>query len=79
MSNSMANFGPLAAEIGLPDWGTQQISMGFVCWLRYCTDVAHRRPTKLCTMFGRLLGLYTVYTFSGLLSPKGILPGAKFT
>jgi len=26
-------------------------------------------PTKLCTMFGRLLGWYTIYTFSGPLSP----------
>ena len=30
-------------------------------------------------MFGRLLGWYTIYTFSGALAPKGILPGAKFT
>ena len=35
----------------------------------YCSDVAHCRPTKLCTMFGRLLGWYTVYTFSGALAP----------
>jgi len=30
-------------------------------------------------MFGRLLGWYTIYTFWGLLSPDGILPGANFT
>jgi len=30
-------------------------------------------------MFGRLLGWYTVYTFSGALAPDGILAGAKFT
>ena len=30
-------------------------------------------------MFGRLLGWYTIYTFSGLLPPNTILPGAKFT
>ena len=64
MSHNMVNFGPLAAEIGF-----QQISMGFVCWLRYCTDVAHRRPTKLCTIFDRLLELYIIYTFSGALAP----------
>ena len=34
-------------------------------WLHYCSDVAHRRPTKLYTMFGHLLGWYTIYTFSG--------------
>jgi len=31
--------------------------------LRYCTDVAQRKSTKLCTMFGRLMGSYTIYTF----------------
>ena len=33
------------------------------------TDVAHRRQTNLCTIFGRLLGWYTIYTFSGALAP----------
>jgi len=28
----------------------QQISTGFECWLRHCTDVAQQRSTKLCTM-----------------------------
>ena len=41
--------------------------------------VAQRTSTELCTRFGRLLGWYTVYTFSGALAPNGILPGAKFT
>jgi len=41
---------------------TRQISTGFASWLRYCTDVAQRRSTKLCTMFGRLLCWYTMYT-----------------
>jgi len=62
------NFGPITAEIGLPVWGTLEISTGFASWLHYCSDVAHRRPTKLRTMFGRLLGWYTIYTFSGALS-----------
>jgi len=35
-----------------------QISTGFASWLRYCSDVAQRKPTKLCTVFGRLLGCY---------------------
>ena len=30
-------------------------------------------------MFGRLLGWYTMYTFSGALASDGILAGAKFT
>jgi len=43
----MVNFGPT----------------GFASWLLYCSDVAHRRPTKLRTMFSRLLGWYYVYIF----------------
>jgi len=46
-------------------------------WLRYCSDVAQRRSSKLCTIFGRLRGCYTVYTCLGLLPPDGILPRAK--
>jgi len=42
--------------------------MGFASHFRYCSDVAHPRTNKLCTMFGRLLGWYTVYTFSGTLA-----------
>ena len=30
-------------------------------------------------MFGRLMGWYTIYTFSGALAPDGIFPGAIFT
>jgi len=59
--HNMVNFGLLAAEIGLLVWGTQQISTGFASWLRYCSDVTQRKPTKLCTMFGRLLGWYTIH------------------
>ena len=58
--HNMVNFGPLAAENGLLVWGTQRISTGFMSWLDYCSDVAQRRSTKLCTMFGRLLGWYTI-------------------
>jgi len=56
----------------------QQISTDFGSFLRYCSDVAHQRPTKHCTMFGRLLQWYTIHC-RGLLSTDGILPGAKFT
>jgi len=75
----IVNFGPLAAEIGSLVWGTQQISMGFATWIRYCSHIAQRKPTKLRTMFGRLMGWYTVYTFWRPLPPNGILPGAKCT
>ena len=43
--------------------------MGFASCLRYSSNVTHRRPTKLCTMFGRLLCCYAIYTFSGALAP----------
>ena len=60
-------------------WAPQLISTGFAFWQCYCSNVAHRRPTKLCTMSGHLLGWYTVYTFSGAFAPDGILSGAKLT
>jgi len=72
--HNMANFGALTTELGSGDWGK-----GFASCLLYCSDVAHRRPTKLCTMFGRLLDWYTIYTFSGALGPWRNLVRAKFT
>jgi len=78
-THNVVNFGPLTAEIDWRVWGTQQISTGFASWLRYFTDVSQRRSTKPCMMFGRLLGLYTMYTFWGLLPSNGILLGAIFT
>jgi len=78
-SDKMANFGPLTLWSVYHFGAHQQILPGFVSWLHYCSDVAYRRPTKLCTIFGRLVGWYTIYTFWGLLPPDGILPRAKFT
>ena len=45
------------------------------------TNDGQQRSTKLCTMFGHLLGWNSVYRlhFRGLLPPNGILPRAKFT
>jgi len=71
----MANFSLLAAEIVSLVWGSPANFNGF----RVCSDVAQRKPTKLCTMFGRLLRGYTTYTFWRLLPRNGILPGAKFS
>ena len=78
LPHNMVNFGPLTAEIGLPVWAPHQILTGFASSLHYCSNVAHRRPTKLCT-FGRLLGWCTMYTFWGLLPLGGMLPRANFT
>jgi len=56
----MVNFSPTNSWDRLVSLGhPQQISTGFACWLRYCTDVTQWRSTKLCTMFGRLLGWYS--------------------
>jgi len=63
--HNMANFGPLTAEIGLVVCGTPAISTGFASCLRYCSDITHQRPTKLCLMFGHLLCWYIIYAFSG--------------
>ena len=52
-------------EFGAP----QQISTGFASCQRYCTDVAQRKSTKLCTMFGCLLRWYIIYTFLGAITP----------
>jgi len=64
----MSLYGPLTAEMGSGVWGTPANSTGFASWQRYRSDVAHRRPTKLCTMLGRLLGWYIIYIFSGALT-----------
>jgi len=76
LPHNMMNFGSLRAEIDWRVWGTPKNFNGFRV-LAYCTDVAQQRSTKLCMMFGRPLAgaLY----FWGILSPNGILPGAKFT
>jgi len=76
--HNMVNFRLLTAEIGWSVWVPQHISTGFASWLRCCTDVAQPNFTK-CTIFGRLLGWYTIYTFLWALAPNGILPHAKFT
>jgi len=73
----MVNFSPLAAEICWRLCGTPANFTRFASWLRYCSDVAQRRSTKLCTMFGRLLEYYTICTCIHIHS--GILPRAKFT
>jgi len=65
---NMVNFGPLTAESlrSVGEFGAPlQISTSFASSPRYCTDVAQRRSSKRCTMFGRLLGWYTIYIFGG--------------
>ena len=45
--HNMVNFGLLAAEILSLLGAAQLISTAFASWLRYCSDVAQRKPTKL--------------------------------
>ena len=79
-ANNMANFGLLAATFLLAGLGhPSKFQQGFASWLRYCSEVVHRRPTKLCTMFGPLLVCYIIYRFSAAFVPDGISPSAKFT
>ena len=65
MFSKYVELQPVTAVIGSGVWGTPANFNGFRVWLRYCSDVAHRRPTNLCTMFDRLLGCYTIYIFGG--------------
>jgi len=75
----MANFGPLTAEIGSGVWGTLANFNGF----RILSSLLQRR--RLLQANHTLYGIrpspkmYAIHTFRGLLSPNGILPGAKFT
>jgi len=78
--HNMVNFGPLGAEIISLVWGTSANFNRF----RVLASLLQRRrstkPTKLGTMFGHLLGWYTIYIhFWGFLPRNGILPGATFT
>jgi len=80
--HNMANFGPLTAEIDLPVWGTKANFNGFrASCFRYCSDVAHRRPTKLHDVWASPGLVHYIYIFgdSSPPPPDGILPGAKFT
>jgi len=65
----MANFGPLAAEIGLPVWGTPENFNEF----RMLASLLHRRRwTEVNQTLHDVwpsLELVTVYTLSGDLAP----------
>jgi len=67
--HNMVNFGLLTAEVCSECGAPQQISTGFASWLCYCVDVAQRRSTKVCTMFGHLLGWCAICAFLGALAP----------
>ena len=73
--HKMVNFSPLTADLtSVGKFGApQQILAGFASWLHCCSAVAHQRPTKLCAIFGCLLGWYTIYTFLGAFAPDEIL------
>jgi len=62
MSSQYGEPWPLTAEIGSGVWGTPASKFQRLSRLAFVTAV------KLCTMFGRLLGWYTVYTFPGALA-----------
>jgi len=48
--HNMVNFGPMAAEIDLPVWGTPPNLMGFVSWQRYCTASSSGRQPNLAAL-----------------------------
>ena len=61
----VSQYGELRPITGLDRFTSlghpRKFQPGFASCLRYCSNVAHRRPTKLCTMFARLLSWYTIY------------------
>ena len=67
--HNMVNFGPLTAGIGLGVWGTPGNFNGF----RVLASLLRRRRSMeanpTCTVFGRLLAWYAIYTFSGSRAP----------
>jgi len=68
LSPQYGELQPISGWDGLASLGHPSKFQRFACWLHYCSDVAQRWPTKLCTMFGRLLHRYTIYTFGGSCS-----------
>jgi len=65
--HNMVNFGPLTAEIGWRVCGTPANFNEF----RVLTSLLHRRRStevnQLCTMFGHLLGWYTIHILGALV------------
>jgi len=60
-----------ASEFAAP----QQISTSFASWLRYCTNVAQRRSTKLC----RLRSLATSWAAALYIHFWGSSPLTEFS
>jgi len=77
--HNTVNFGPLTAKMVWRVWAPRQSSTGFASWLRYCTDVAQRRPASQCLHDVWPSPGLVKYIHFGALAPDGILPGAKFT
>jgi len=65
--HNMVNFSSLLVALFRKFGAPQLISTAFASWLHYCSDVAERKPTKLCTIFGRYLGWYSIH-FGGCCS-----------
>jgi len=78
-SHNMVNFGPLAAEIDWRVWGTPAHFNGFRV---LASLLQRRRSTEVNQTLHEVWpspGLVHYIHFRRLLSPDGILPGAKFT
>jgi len=69
MSSQYAECQPTNGWDRLASFGHPASLNGLPSWLCYCTDVTQRRSTTLRTMFGCLLGWYTIYTFLEALVP----------
>jgi len=58
---NMVNFGPLDRLASLGHPANFNVFRILASLYPYCSDVAQRKSTKLCTMFGSLLGWYTLH------------------
>ena len=79
--HNMVNFGLLTAEIGWWVWGTPANFNGFrvlaIGFVTARTSLIGGQPNHARCLAVSWAG--TLYTFSGVLAPEGILPGAQFT
>jgi len=78
MSSQHGELRSTTAEIGWQVWGAPANFNGFRIFITSPTSFSGGQRNFLRCL-ACLLGWYTIYIFLGLLPPKGILPGAKFT
>jgi len=75
--HNIVYFGPLMAEICWRVWGTPANFDGFRILPSFLQRRHSLEANQTCTMFGHLLGCYTICIFSGALAPWQNFAGWK--